>query len=233
MRLLGFLKNLLVGIIVSVYLLATKERCAAHARKMVYSFFPQENVHWVLRGSRKVDDIFSGFVRGKLLDSLIIGILCFIGCSILDFPYTPLVSVIVGVTNIIPFFGPFLGAIPSTFLILLVSPIKALYFLIFVLALQQLDGNVIGPKILGGTTGLSSLWVIIAILVGGSFFGIPGMFFGVPVCACLYSAVGFLMDVRLRKRNLPLDTDAYTTDTPGAAPDCQQPDSPADETGKV
>lgn len=233
MSLLGFLKNLLVGIIVSVYLLATKERCAAHARKMVYSFFPQENVHWVLRGSRKVDGIFSGFVRGKLLDSLIIGILCFIGCSILDFPYTPLVSVIVGVTNIIPFFGPFLGAIPSTFLILLVSPIKALYFLIFVLALQQLDGNVIGPKILGGTTGLSSLWVIIAILVGGSFFGIPGMFFGVPVCACLYSAVGFLMDVRLRKRNLPLDTDAYTTDTPGASPDCQQPDSPADETGKA
>lgn len=227
--LLGFLKNLLVGIIVSVYLLATKERCAAHARKVVYSLFPQEHVRWVLRGTHKVDAIFSGFVRGKLLDSLIIGILCFIGCSILGFPYTPLVSVIVGATNIIPFFGPFLGAIPSTFLILLVSPIKALYFVIFVLALQQLDGNVIGPKILGGTTGLSSLWVIIAILVGGSFFGIPGMFFGVPVCACLYSAAGFLVEVRLRRRDLPVDTAAYTADTPKAAPpDAPQDAAPAD-----
>lgn len=223
--LLGFLKNLLVGIIVSVYLLATKERCAAHARKVVYSLFSPGNVRWVLRGTRKVDNIFSGFVRGKLLDSLIIGILCFIGCSILDFPYTPLVSVIVGVTNIIPFFGPFLGAVPSGFLILLVSPLKALYFLIFVLALQQLDGNFIGPKILGGTTGLSSLWVIIAILVGGSFFGIPGMFFGVPVCACLYSLADFLVDARLRRRDLPLDTGAYAADLPQKEP----PGAPPEE----
>ena len=211
---LSFMKNLLVGIIVSVYLLATKELCAAHARKVVYSLFSRENVRWVLRGARKVDSIFSGFVRGKLLDSLIIGILCFIGCSILDFPYTPLVSVIVGVTNIIPFFGPFLGAIPSAFLILLASPMKVLYFVIFVLVLQQLDGNIIGPKILGGRTGLSSLWVIIAILVGGSFFGVPGMFFGVPVCACLYSAAGFFVEVRLRGRGLPVDTGAYGEEPP-------------------
>lgn len=163
----------------------------------------------MLRGAAKADAIFSGFVRGKLLDSLIIGILCFIGCSILNFPYTPLVSVIVGVTNVIPFFGPFLGAIPSTFLILLVSPLKALYFVLFVLALQQLDGNVIGPKILGDKTGLSSLWVIIAILVGGSFFGIPGMFFGVPVCACFYSAVNFLVESRLRRKGLPVENEAY------------------------
>lgn len=224
MSLLGFLKNLLVGIIVSVYLLATKERCTAHARKMVYSLFSRENVRWVLRGIRKVDDIFSGFVRGKLLDSLIIGILCFIGCSILKFPYTPLVSVIVGVTNIIPFFGPFLGAIPSTFLILLASPMKALYFVILVLVLQQLDGNIIGPKILGGKTGLSSLWVIIAILIGGSFFGIPGMFFGVPVCACLYSAVGFFVEVRLRDKNLPVDTAAYASAIRPEEPSAAQPE---------
>ena len=210
----SFLKNLLVGIIVSVYLLATKELCAAHARKVVYSLCPQDKIYWVLRGAHKVDDIFSGFVRGKLLDSLIIGILCFICCSILKFPYTPLVSVIVGVTNIIPFFGPFLGAIPSTFLILLVSPMKALYFVIFVLALQQLDGNVIGPKLLGDRTGLPSLWVIIAILVGGSFFGLPGMFFGVPVCACLYSAFTFFLEVRLREKDLPVDTAAYGKDVP-------------------
>ena len=170
----NFVMDLLVGIIASVYLLATKERCAAYGRKLVYSLFPREQVGLVLRGTKRADTIFSGFVRGKLLDSIIIGILCFVCCSILKFPYTPLVSVFVGVTNVIPFFGPFLGAIPSTFLILLVSPRQALYFVIFVLALQQLDGNVIGPKILGNTTGLSSLLVIIAILVGGGFFGVAG-----------------------------------------------------------
>ena len=206
----NFVKDLLVGIIASVYLLATKERCAAYGRKLTYSLFPREQVGLVLRGVRRADLIFSGFVRGKLLDSIIIGVLCFAGCSILKFPYTPLVSVFVGVTNIIPFFGPFLGAIPSTFLILLVSPRQALYFLLFVLALQQLDGNVIGPKILGNTTGLSSLWVIIAILVGGGFFGIAGMFFGVPVCACLNSLINFFVDARLRKKGLAPEAEEYT-----------------------
>ena len=207
---LNFLLDLLVGIIASVYLLATKERCAAYSKKVICGLFSQTNAQWVLRAARKVDEIFSGFVRGKLLDSLIIGILCFICCSIFGFPYTPLVSVIVGVTNVIPFFGPFLGAIPSIFLILLVSPIQAVYFALFVLALQQLDGNVIGPLILGDKTGISSLWVIIAILVGGSFFGVAGMFFGVPVCACLLSAVTFLVESRLRRRDLPVDTAAYS-----------------------
>ena len=205
----NFAKDLLVALIASIYLLATKEGCAAYGRKLVYSLFSRENVSLVLRGAKRADGIFSGFVRGKLLDSIIIGILCFAGCSILKFPYTPLVSVFVGVTNIIPFFGPFLGAIPSIFLILLVSPMKALYFLIFVLALQQLGGNVIGPKILGNTTGLSSLWVIIAILVGGHFFGIVGMFFGVPVCASLRCLIDFFTDVRLRKKGLPVDSGEY------------------------
>ena len=211
---LVFLMNLLVGIIVSIYLLATKERCAAHSRKMIYSLFSEKNARWILRGIHRVDRIFSGFVRGKLLDSLIIGVICFIFSSIFSFPYAPLISTIVGVTNIIPFFGPFLGAVPSLFLILLVDPLKALYFLIFVIALQQVDGNIIGPKILGDTTGLSSLWVIVAILVGGAFFGIPGMFFGVPVFACLYTAWNFLIDVRLRKKNLPLPMGSYKTDSP-------------------
>ena len=205
----NFVMDLLVGVIASVYLLATKERCAAYGRKLVHSLFPREQVGLVLRGVRRADSIFSGFVRGKLLDSIIIGVLCFFCCSILKFPYTPLVSVFVGVTNIIPFFGPFLGAIPSTFLILLVSPRQALYFVIFVLALQQLDGNVIGPKILGNTTGLSSLWVIIAILVGGGFFGVAGMFFGVPVCACLNSLINFFVEARLRKKGLPADSGEY------------------------
>ncbi|MCI9331648.1 MAG: AI-2E family transporter [Oscillibacter sp.] len=205
----NFVKDLLIAAIASVYLLATKERCAAYGRKMVYSLFPRGWVELVLRGVRRADMIFSGFVRGKLLDSIIIGILCFICCSVLEFPYTPLVSVFVGVTNVIPFFGPFLGAIPSIFLILLVSPRQALYFCVFVLALQQLDGNVIGPKILGNTTGLSSLWVIIAILVGGGFFGVVGMFFGVPVCACLNSLINFFVEARLRKKGLSPDSGDY------------------------
>lgn len=218
-----FFGDLLVGVIVSLYFLATKEICLAYARKVVCGLCSSHYVYWILRGARKVDSIFAGFVRGKLLDSLIIGILCFLGCSVLDFPYTPLVSVVVGVTNVIPFFGPFLGAIPSTFLILLASPIKALYFVIFVLALQQLDGNVIGPKILGDKTGLSSLWVIFAILVGGSFFGVAGMFFGVPVCACVYGAADFYVTTRLRKKALPVDTEAYASGAPVEAPEQDEP----------
>ena len=215
----NFVMDLVVGVIVSVYILYTKERCAAHSRKVVYSLFSAENVPWIFRAVHKVDHIFSGFVRGKLLDSLIIGILCFIVCSILKFPYTPLISVIVGFTNIIPFFGPFLGAIPSTFLILLVSPIQAVYFVIFILVLQQVDGNIIGPRILGDSTGLSNLWVIIAILVGGSFFGVVGMFFGVPVFACGYSFITFLVEWRLQKKNLPLDSKAYLVDEVVSAPE--------------
>ena len=221
---IGFFSDLLVGVIVSVYFLATTERIAAHSRKVTYSIFRSNQVQWILRGTRKADSIFSGFVRGKLLDSLIIGILCFIGCSILKFPYTPLVSVVVGVTNVIPFFGPFLGAIPSIFLSLQVSPIQAVYFALFVLALQQLDGNVIGPTILGDKTGLSSIGVILAILVGGHFFGFIGMFFGVPVCACLFSLSTFLIEQNLKKKKLPVETVAYATGDP-VAPE-EAPKSP-------
>lgn len=228
----NFFKTVLIGVIVSIYLLATKEGCAAYARKIAYSLFRKEQVYWILRGVRKIDEIFSGFVRGKLLDSLIIGVICFVGCSIFGFPYTPLVSVIVGVTNIIPFFGPFLGAIPSIFLILLVSPIQALYFIIFVLVLQQLDGNIIGPMILGDRTGLSSLWVMIAILVGGSFFGILGMFFGVPVFACLYSAATFLIDTFLKKKGLPDNLDAYTKDLSPNSINSVQTDQTENSTSK-
>ncbi len=214
MSVLNFVKNLVVGLIVSVYLLATKELNAAHGRKLLYALLSQERTRWVLRGLHKVDDIFSGFVRGKLLDSLIIGIICFVGCSVLKFPYTVLISVIVGVTNVIPFFGPFLGAVPSLFLILLDSPIKALYFLVFIIALQQVDGNIIGPKILGDRTGISSMGVIVAILVGGHFFGVPGMFFGVPVLACICTAVSYFINTRLRRKNMPLTAETYRMDTP-------------------
>ena len=205
----NFAMDLLIGVIVSIYLLATKERGHANACKALYGLLREDRADVVMRGSRKVDAIFSGFVRGKLLDSLIIGILCFVGCSVLKMPYTPLVSVVVGVTNVIPFFGPFLGAIPSIFLILLVSPLKAVYFALFVLALQQLDGNVIGPKILGDSTGISSFWVIVAILAGGGFFGVLGMFLGVPVFATLQTLAQYLVERRLARQGLPLEKEAY------------------------
>ena len=206
---LVFAKNFLIGIIVSVYLLAAKEKSAARCCKLLYGVLPEDKAAFTVRGFRRVDYIFSGFVRGKLLDSLIIGILCVIGCSILKMPYTPLVSVIVGVTNVIPFFGPFLGAIPCALLILLVSPLKCLYFVIFIFLLQQLDGNVIGPKILGDSTGISSIWVIVAILIGGGFGGVLGMFLGVPIFACLQVLVRWLLNTRLKKKNMPLAASEY------------------------
>lgn len=165
--LVTFTTNFLVGIIISVYLLAMKEKSLARCCKLLYALLQEEQARWVVRATRKTDQIFSGFVRGKMLDSLIIGILCFIGCSIFSLPYTPLVSVVVGVTNMIPFFGPFLGAAPSAFLILLVSPKQCLIFIVFIIVLQQIDGNIIGPKILGDATGISSFWVVVAITVGG------------------------------------------------------------------
>ncbi len=214
---LVFLKDFLVGVVVSVYLLALKEDIKTKGKRLLLCWtsraVPADPAdpnarpelldcricNYTLRALGKADVIFSGFVRGKLLDSLIIGVLCFIGSSIMGLPYTPLVSVTVGLTNMIPFFGPFLGAIPSAFLILLVSPVKCLYFIIFVIVLQQLDGNIIGPKILGGSTELPSFWVIVAILVGGGFFSVLGMFLGVPVFACVYAAVKHFTGQRIEK----------------------------------
>ena len=205
----GFAFDLIVGLIVSIYLMGMKEKSLARCCKAVYACLSEKKADAVMRGTRRINAIFSGFVRGKLLDSLIIGILCFICCSLLKLPYTPLVSVVVGVTNVIPFFGPFLGAIPSAFLILLVSPKQCLIFVVFIIVLQQFDGNILGPKILGDATGISSFWVIVAILVGGGFGGVLGMFIGVPVFACVQELVKYLMDRRLRARNMPTEAYAY------------------------
>lgn len=211
---LTFFKNLFLGIMVSLYLLGSKERFAATGCKLCYTFFTEDRAAWLIRGVKATDRIFSGFVRGKLLDSLIIGILCFIFSSFFEFPYAPLVSVVVGVTNVIPFFGPFLGAIPSGFLILLDSPIKCLYFAIFILALQQFDGNILGPKILGNSTGISGFWVIVAILVGGGLWGVGGMFLGVPICACIYAGVRAFSAYRLKGKGLPVSAENYATHKP-------------------
>ena len=165
----------------------------------------------VLENFRFIHRVFGGFITGKLLDSLIIGLITFVSMSILQLPYVLLISVIIGVTNIIPFFGPFIGAIPSTILIFLVSPLQAVYFVIFIFILQQFDGNILGPKILGDSTGLASFWVMFAILLFGGLFGFAGMVVGVPLFAVIYSTISGLVNRSLRNKHISTDTSAYMT----------------------
>ena len=201
--------NLIIGFIISIYLLASKELFAAQAKKIVYAFFSLETSNRFISNVRFANKTFGGFFVGKILDSIIIGAICFAVTSFLGTPFYVLISVIIGVTNIIPFFGPFLGAIPSAVLILLVNPIQAFYFVIFVIILQQVDGNIIGPKILGSSTGLSSFWVIFSITLFGGIFGIMGMIFGVPVFAIIFAFFKSLVESKLKNKQLPADTGKY------------------------
>lgn len=201
--------NILIGLIVSVYVLFSKEQFSAQCKKAVYALFSTDHANMLLHLTKKSNEIFGGFIIGKIIDSAIIGVLCFIGLSILDMPYILLVSVIVGVTNVIPFFGPYIGAIPSAILILLDDPRKGIYFAFFILILQQLDGNIIGPKILGNSTGLSAFWVVFAILLGGGLFGFVGMIMGVPTFAVIYYIVMMIVNQKLEKKNLPLTSLHY------------------------
>lgn len=210
--LVGFLvlvKDLLIAVIVSVYLLARKDIFAAQSKKIVYSIFRTDVADLLVGEIRSAYRIMSGFINGKLLDSLIIGIICLICCNLFQFPYPALIAVIIGVTNIIPFFGPFIGAIPCGLLIFLSSPIQAVYFAIFILVLQQFDGNILGPKILGDSTGLASFWVLFSILLFGGLFGFAGMVLGVPVFAMIYSVISRLTAYGLRSRGLPQETEDY------------------------
>ena len=203
--------NVFVGIIISVYVLASKERFIGQSKKMIYTMFDAKRGNIIIRTARKSNEIFGGFIMGKIIDSLIIGVLCYVGLLILRMPYPTLVSVIVGVTNVIPFFGPYIGAVPSFIIITLANPIKGLYFLVFILVLQQLDGNVIGPKILGDSTGLSPFWVVFAIIAAGGIFGFAGMLLGVPTFAVIYYIAGEIVSHKLKMRNLPPDTESYIT----------------------
>lgn len=201
--------NLIIGIIISFYLLGSKEKFAAQAKKSIYAFSSLETANRFISNARFANKTFGGFFVGKIIDSIIIGILCFICTSVMGTPFCVLISVIVGVTNIIPFFGPFLGAIPSTLLILFIDPMQALYFLIFVLILQQVDGNIIGPKILGSSTGLSSFWVIFSITLFGGLLGIFGMIIGVPIFAIIFASIKSLVESKLSIKNLPPETAKY------------------------
>lgn len=202
--------DFLIGIIVSIYLLFSKEIFLAQCKKAIYAVLPVQYANVVLHFATKSNEIFGGFIIGKVIDSAIIGVLCFFGLSILDMPYVVLISVIVGVTNVIPFFGPYIGAIPSAILVLLNNPIQGVYFIIFILVLQQFDGNILGPKILGNSTGLSAFWVIVAILLGGGLFGIVGMIMGVPTFAVLYYMAELFLNNRLEKKHLPVSSEQYT-----------------------
>lgn len=202
-----------VGVIVSVYILFGKEKFISQSKKAAYAIFPAERANLFIHIAVKTNEIFGGFIIGKIIDSIIIGILCFVGTSILNMPYAMLVSVIVGVTNVIPFFGPYIGAIPSAILIALTNPVKGIYFLIFILLLQQFDGNILGPKILGNSTGLSAFWVIVSILLGGGLFGIVGMLFGVPTFAVIYYVIKLLVDNKLEKKELPTVSGCYNEES--------------------
>lgn len=204
-----FLKNILIGAIISVYLIADKEGFIGQGKMFLYSVLSLEKANQMISNLRFVHKTFGGFISGKIIDSFIIGILCYIGTNFIGTPYAILVSVIVGVTNVIPFFGPYLGAVPCAFLILLVNPMQCVYFIIFILILQQFDGNILGPKILGDSTGLSSFMVIVSILLFGGVFGILGMFIGVPVCAVIYAAFKSWRGKKLKEKSLPPDEASY------------------------
>lgn len=201
--------NILVGVIVSVYVLSSKETFAGQAKKIVYAVLKPARANLVIKTVRKSNEIFGGFISGKLLDSAIIGVLAYIVLAIMKMPDTMLLAVIIGVTNVIPFFGPFIGAIPSFIIVVLQNPVQGLYFLIFIFILQQIDGNIIGPKILGDSTGITPFWVVTSILVFGGLWGFPGMLLGVPVMAVLQYIVRNLLAYALKKRGLVSDTASY------------------------
>ena len=201
--------DILIGLIVMVYLLNMKEKLLAQAKMIIYGVFPLKIANKVIEEGRYVHQVFGGFIIGNLLDSLIIGLICFVLLGFANMPYVLLVSVIVGVTNVIPFFGPFIGAIPSAFLILLSDPMKCLYFLIFILLLQQFDGNILGPKILGDSTGLSSFWVLFSILLFGGLMGFVGMIIAVPTFAVIYRLVTEFTTWKLGKKALSDSLDSY------------------------
>ena len=201
--------NVMIGVIACVYMLNSKERFQGQFKKVILATLPKEKAEAIFDFAKFTNRTFGGFINGKIIDSIIIGIICFILMKIFGFPYPILISAIIGITNVIPFFGPFIGAIPAAIIILLVSPIHALYFLILIFILQQVDGNIIGPAILGNTTGIASFWVLFSIVIGGGLFGFIGMVLGVPVFAIIYYYFSRSINKRLEAKGLEFRTDSY------------------------
>ena len=203
--------HFLVGLIAAFYLLLDKEMFCSQVKKLCYALFKPDTCKTLIYWTRRANRIFAGFITGKIMDSMIIGVICYVCMLLFRIEYPLLISVIIGLTNIIPFFGPFIGAVPSVLILLLVNPLSALWFAIFILVLQQLDGNVIGPFILGDYVGVSAFWIMLAIVVGGGLFGFAGMLLGVPVFALCYAIVRTISEARLKKQGLPTESAAYTS----------------------
>ena len=204
------LYNFVLGFIVSIYLLLGKETHIAQTKKILFAKFRKNTADRILHFGTDANLVFSGFITGKLIDSFIIGIICFIGLTIIGMPYNVMISVIVGVTNIIPFFGPLIGAVPSALLIFLSDePKMVIWLILFIFLLQQFDGNILGPKILGGSTGLPAIWVMIALFIGGGLFGFIGMLLGVPTFALIYKLTREHINDKLKRKKMPVDTQYY------------------------
>lgn len=211
--LLTGLKNVIIGLIVGIYFLFSKEHLLAQSKKILFAFFRNNVCQRIFYVASRSNTIFKSYVVTNLVDALIIFTAMLIGCLLMGMPYPMLLAVVCGVTNLIPFFGPFLGAIPCGLLILLVDPVKVIWFELFVLVLQQIDGNVIKPHLFGGSMGLPAVWVLVSITVGGGLFGIPGMLLGVPVFAVIYLLFAEFISSKLKSKNMPEDTDDYSGDT--------------------
>lgn len=201
--------NALIGIVVAIYVLAYKDTFRAQSKKLVVALFKKERANRIIGLAQESNKLFTGFLVGKLIDSIIVGIICYVGMIIMGMPYTALISVIIGITNMIPFFGPLIGMVPSTLIILVEDPMTAFYFLIFVLVLQQVDGNIIGPRILGETVGISDFWILVSITVFGGLFGLAGMILGVPVFGVIYMLISNAVNGALAKKHQPQETKLY------------------------
>ncbi len=211
--LLTGLKNVLIGLIIAIYFLFSKERLLAQCKKILFAFLKNSTCQRIFYIAGKSNAIFKNYVISNLVDALIIFAAMAIGMLVMEMPYPLLLAVVCGVTNLIPFFGPFIGAIPCGLIILLVDPVKVIWFGVFVLVLQQVDGNVIKPHLFGESMGLPAVWVLVSITIGGGLFGIPGMLLGVPVFAVLYLLFAEFVSSKLKRKNMPEDTGEYSGDT--------------------
>lgn len=209
-------KNVILGLFLSFYFLWMKEGLAARFKKLFAALFSRKAYINIVNVTRYTHEAFGSFLIGKILDSIIIGLLTFIVMGILRIPFYPIVALIIGITNIIPVFGPIFGAVPTGFIVLVAEPKKFLIFLVAVVVIQQLDGNLIGPKILGERSGISAMWIMISIVIGGGFFGVAGMILAVPTFVVIYTVVKQLCNARLKDKNMPCETDFYSADPPHA-----------------
>ena len=203
------LKNIVLGVFFAIYMLLAKEKLIAQTKKILSAITRKRHYLSIVDFCRFTNQTFSGYIIGMITDSCLVGIVCFFIFMIFGIPYYPLISLIVGITNVIPVFGPFLGAIPSAFIIFVADPPKVIWFALLILLIQQVDGNLIAPRILGNSTGLDPIWVIVAITSMGGIFGVPGMVIGVPTFAIIYTVIKKLVEQRLAKKALPTETDYY------------------------